>query len=443
MTRALPPRRWHHALSWRLVALFLLFALATTTVFVAGMHEMVHATWRGYGRPLVAGYVELVVQEIGTPPDVARAQALTERMPIAIRIDGPVVHWSSAAEPARGSLPFARRMLRGPGGGPAHDDPGWLFHRTLADGHQVAIGLASEPPGLLPRDGGAIALVLLLLLTALAYACVRWLLRPLQAIRQGAVRFGRGDFGHRIATTRRDELGDLADGINTMAGEIQHMLDAKRALLMAISHELRSPLTRARVHTELLDEGATRDALLRDLGQMRDLIDDLLESERLASGHAALLREPLDLARLAQDTLGRHFPGRGVALTVASGVPAIALDAARIRLLLRNLIDNALRHGGDAPPPELHIAAVAPQDGSAAAVVLTVRDFGPGVPEAELPNLFTPFYRAGAARSEGYGLGLAIARRSVEAHRGSIIAVNRPEGGLAVTIELPMTTRAG
>ena len=90
---------------------------------------------------------------------------------------------------------------------------------------------------------------------------------------------------------RNDELGDLAERINRMATSLQGMLDAKRALLLAISHELRSPLTRARVNAELVAEGEHRDALLRDLSEMRDLITDLLESERLATGHAALQTE--------------------------------------------------------------------------------------------------------------------------------------------------------
>ena len=105
-------------------------------------------------------------------------------------------------------------------------------------------------------------------------------------------RFGSGDFEPPIPVRRRDELGDLAERINRMAQSLHGMLDAKRALLLAISHELRSPLTRARVNAELVAEGEHRSALLRDLGEMRDLITDLLESERLASGHAALQPEP-------------------------------------------------------------------------------------------------------------------------------------------------------
>ncbi|WP_017757309.1 HAMP domain-containing protein, partial [Pseudacidovorax intermedius] len=185
-----------------------------------------------------------------------------------------------------------------------------------------------------------VALVLGLIL--LAYGVVHKLLRPLEDIRAGAERFGRGDFSRPIPLRRRDELGELAQHINTVAEDIKRMLDAKRALLLAVSHELRSPLTRARLNAELLPEtpegAAERAALLRDLNEMRDLISDLLEGERLSSPHAALQREPVDLPALArevmQELVARGLPlAEAVQVDAASDLPALSLDRARVRLL--------------------------------------------------------------------------------------------------------------
>ena len=190
-----------------------------------------------------------------------------------------------------------------------------------------------------------------LALTALAYARVRRMLRPLDDIRAGALRFGQGDFAQPIPVrhpARPDELGELAATINTMGGDIHQMLEAKRALLLAISHELRSPLTRARLNTELLPETPevqpSRDALLRDLAQMRDLITDLLESERLASPHAALQREPVDLCALVAEVVASLEGAPEVRQSMAADLPVLALDRTRIRLLLRNLLDNAIKY---------------------------------------------------------------------------------------------------
>jgi len=327
---------------------------------------------------------------------------------------------------------------------PAHTHgEGWgqrdesLLSRSTADGHRITFGLSVRPWHERPRRIGWITLAIVLLLTALAYSFVRRLLRPLDDIRAGAQRYGRGAFGQSIPIRRRDELGDLAADVNTMASSIHQMLEAKRTLLLAISHELRSPITRARLNTELLpedgDAGVRRQALLRDLQEMADLVADLLESERLGQGHAALHREPTDLAALLREVA----QGTPAQVEAEAGLPAIELDRARIRLLLRNLIDNAVRHGAADRPPIVKLA------GSGAGIVLTVRDFGPGVDAAALGQLAEPFFRPDAARERstgGVGLGLYLCKLVAQAHGGSLETSNA-EPGLVVRVILPRTGR--
>jgi signal transduction histidine kinase len=271
----------------------------------------------------------------------------------------------------------------------------------------------------------------LLLLTAVAYAVVRRLLSPLDDIRLGAQRYGSGNFSQPIPLRRRDELGDLAQRINTMAQDIHQMLEAKRGLLLAISHELRSPLTRARLNTELLPETAEvqplREPLLRDLLLMRDLVSDLLESERLASPHAALHLEPTDLAALVREVV----TDPAVRLQLQAGLPAWPLDRARLRLLLRNLVHNAQQHG--LAPIEVHVNRVH------GGVQLRVRDHGPGVADAQWAALAEPFYRADAARQRGtggVGLGLYLCRLVAQAHGGTL-TLRPAQPGLEAVVDLP------
>lgn len=270
------------------------------------------------------------------------------------------------------------------------------------------------------------ALALLLLVTGFAYASIRHLVRPLRALAAGAEAFGRGDFKHRVQVRHRDEIGDLAFRFNQMATDIQAMLDGKRALLLAISHELRSPLTRARLHAELVSEGASRDALLGELAQMRDLISALLESERLGAGHSALQREPCDLAALLQ-TLAQEFPGDGLELLIESGLPPLSLDRLRVQLLMRNLIDNALRHGR-----QVQAELRAEQGG----LRFSVRDQGPGVAPETLAQLGQPFFRPDAARSRsdgGVGLGLTLCRLVAQAH-GSRLELRNLQPGFEASV---------
>ncbi|WP_395699255.1 ATP-binding protein [Aquabacterium sp.] len=416
------PRRWHrrfrHSLRGRLVAMFLLLALATTLVFVGGTRVVFSSGWRELVQPLFRDYVDRLAAEIGSPPDIARAQALTQRLPIAVRIEGPVVNWSSHARLGGGQEGFMQAMLS----------------RSTADGHVIRFGLGDWHADRRPQGVVWLILVAMLLLLALAFAYVRHLFRPLDDIRAGAQRYGRGDFSRPIPLRRHDELGDLALQVNSMASGLQHLLEGQRALLLAISHELRSPLTRARLNAELVAEGASRDALLRDLALMRDLISDLLESERLAGGHAVLQREDSDLHGLLREVIAQHFAGQPIALALDPAMPRLALDRSRMQMLVRNLLDNALRHNAHQERPVEMSTAVEGER-----LCLRVRDCGPGVSESDLAKLAQPFFRPDAARtrsSGGVGLGLYLCRLVAQSHGGELLFRNA-QPGLEVTLSLP------
>ena len=366
--------------------------------------------------------MDKLAAEIGSPPDEARAKAIAARLPVSIRIDGPLLHYDShpgVSYPSRGHAP-------------EHEfgSEAWSLTRTTPDGHRIRFGLAGPLPDARPRTFGWITLAALLLLTTLAFAFVRRLLRPLDDIGAGVARFGNGQFEPPIPLRRKDELGDLAERINRMAASLHGKLDAKRALLLAISHELRSPLTRARVNAELVEEGEHRNALLRDLGEMRDLITELLESERLAGGHAALHTEAVDLAALVRELVAMQFADAGLKLQLDESIGPVQVDPMRMRLLLRNLIDNALRHSAGAPQPPVVTLARDTND-----LLLSVRDFGPGVAEEHLAHLAEPFYRVDSARQRatgGFGLGLYLCQLVAQAHGGEL-RIRHAEPGLEVT----------
>lgn len=426
----------HRSLRLRLMVVFVLLALALTVTFMGGVQKALSGDWHNAAYTLLADYVDRLAQEVGSPPSVARAQALTDRLPITIRIDGPDVHWaSSPAQPAW-----------------QHAAEGWqnLLTRTTADGHRLEFGLKTLDWGRRPRAAW-LTLGVLLLFTVLAYGYIRRLLRPLDDIRAGAQRFGAGVFDQPIPVRHAhhpDELGQLAATVNTMGSDIHHMLEAKRALLLAMSHELRSPLTRARLNTELLPEAAAdagpRQALLRDLGEMGRIITDLLESERLASPHAALQREPVDLAALAHEVAAelsaRHAGASAVPIHADRTLGVQQLDRARMRLLLRNLLDNSLRHGGAAAqPPALQLQA------DATHITIRMRDHGPGVPPEHLAQLSQAFYRPDSARQRstgGVGLGLYLCRLVAQAHGGQLTLRNAAPG-LEVLVTLPRHDASG
>jgi len=259
---------------------------------------------------------------------------------------------------------------------------------------------------------------------------LRRMLLPLDGLQAGVRALAKGQFGHRIEFDRNDELGELAQRLNQMAEDTQGLIKGKRALLMAVSHELRNPLARARLHAELMEEGPSREALLAELALMRELISALLETERLGAGAKALRRSECDLARLADG-----FARPGLRIEHEDALPHLRVDPPRVQLLLRNLINNALLHN---EPQRGPVTVRLRKEGRG--LRLVVRDFGPGVPQAALPRLGEPFYRIESTPQtgpvgQGVGLGLTLCRLIASAH-GSRLELRNVEPGLEASVLL-------
>jgi signal transduction histidine kinase len=259
------------------------------------------------------------------------------------------------------------------------------------------------------------------LATAGGHFFVVWMLKPLDDLNDATQAFGRGELDHRIQPVRADELSRLGLRFNRMAEELQALLDGKRALLLSISHELRAPLSRARTHAELMEEGPSRESLLEELSQMREMTSALLESERLAAGRSALRPRRCDLARLAGG-----FTREGLRIDIEEELPQPKLDPLRMQLLMRNLINNALHHNEPGKGPVILRLAKEGQG-----IRLVVRDFGPGVPHSSLEHLGEPFYRppnAGPRAPGGVGLGLTLCQLIAAAHGTRLELCNRDPG---------------
>jgi signal transduction histidine kinase len=276
----------------------------------------------------------------------------------------------------------------------------------------------------------------------LCYVLARLLSRPLRDIEGAVARFGQGDFSARTgASERRDEFGRLARTFDDMAARIQTLLAAERRLLLDISHELRSPLARLNVAVELARTGDDRQATLnriqKEADRLNALVGELLQVTRAEGDPSALRFEPLRLDEavrtVAEDSeIEAQSRGNTVRLqhlpeTTVNGDPEL------LRRAIENIVRNAIRYAPPDTPVEIGLRS------SAGRVVLSIRDHGPGVPDEDLARIFDPFYRVNTDRDRstgGVGLGLAIARRAVQLHHGSLRASNA-NPGLLVELELP------
>jgi len=432
------PRSRHNRLSVRLVGLFLLTGLALVVLIATTVGGIWRDQYRHAVQPHLELYVNYLLRDLGDPPDPRAAQALADRLPVEIMIDGPEVEWSSTPERIERDevdIFHARRVgrVRIEFGEYGHDR---LLIRSQVSEHRVTF-LLEEREG---RRRGAWGLGLLILLVlgvlAACYHGMRWLLKPIGQLDAGVQRIGAGELDHRIQIKRRDELGALAESVNAMAEDLQHMLEAKRQLLLAISHELRSPLTRLKVTTALLEESPRVEDVQRDIDEMERLITELLEAERLNTRHAPLNPEWLGLDELVHEFVAEENVEDQLEVNITPGLGKVQADPIRLKLLLRNLVGNALRHNRPDIGPV--ILSVEP-DGQS--LLLRVADHGPGMNADEVSRAAEPFWRPDSSRQRGtggFGLGLYLCLKIAEAHGGSMEIYNEEGSGTRVQVSLPV-----
>jgi two-component system sensor histidine kinase CpxA len=281
------------------------------------------------------------------------------------------------------------------------------------------------------------------LVVLLCYGFAYHLTSPVRKLRAVVDCFGRGDFSARaMDTNRQDEIGELAKSFNNMAERIQTLLAAERRLLLDISHELRSPLARLSVAVELARSGEDRDHMLdriqKEADRLNDLVAELLQVTRVEGDPSLRRTDTVRLDEMLGDVVYDSLleaKAKDCTLVLSAPLPITLVgDEELIRRAVENVIRNAIRYApqGTSVDVELRVSADMAQ--------VRVRDYGPGVPEEALPRIFDPFYRVDSDRnriSGGLGLGLAIARRSMELHKGRLSAENA-HPGLLVTMEFPI-----
>lgn len=441
--------RLSRSLSFRLFAIFLILG----GLFVWGTLTALRWVYNSDDiRGLISGHLSLhvsyVLDDIGSPPRIERALQITERVPVDIRIEGPGIDWAS--DPG---FPQLTALDFGPS--PAFsDEPGaWVdelqgVEFANQDGHnflKMETGdydiVVVSPRIADVRDGPPVIVLIVIMGLALlltAYLAVQWLFRPIRTIRAGAAQIGRGNFDQRIRNIRRDQLGDLAEDINRLAANVEGMLDAKRTLLLGISHELRTPLSRLRLLLEFLDDDGDQEDIRAEVREMEKIIVELLEAERLSARHAQLARSRVDVDALVDDMLNDFFAREVDRIEVVNrcGPVTANIDDARIMLMLKNLLSNALRYTPEsAGPVELTI------DRSGDELVFGVNDHGPGIPADEAERISEPFYRGDPSRTRdtgGTGLGLYLATLVADAHGGSLKVLNPGEPGARFAARIPL-----
>jgi two-component system, OmpR family, osmolarity sensor histidine kinase EnvZ len=432
-----------------LLAVFAMMAIAAGLGYVARNRDPGDTT-----AMLLPERAAAIVEVLEHTPSPRRATAIaalnSETVEVSYRPDKPDV-------PAAERLPFVERAIApyfAEVGGreviatlPSYATAGWKrlrigqYWRASRQPLKIAIGLSTGgyavletrgdivrrlwgvPPGFLIGALGA-------LVGLAAIVAIMREARPLRRLSDSVARFGGSAVPDPVQARGAPEIKRLIGAVNDMQERIAGLVKGRTVLLGAISHDLKTYLTRLRLRAETIPDAEQRARAVRDLDDMTALIEDALALARGAS--VSERREEVDVARLVEEEItGRkderlEFSGGG------SPRADVAGDAMALRRLFANLIDNALRYGK---------RAKVSVSGDRTALIVTVDDDGPGIPELERAAVFEPFYRVDPSRSRetgGAGLGLAIARAIVEAHGGGIGAETSPLGGARIRVSLPV-----
>jgi signal transduction histidine kinase len=434
-------------LFWRVylngLLLLVLAAVATTTVgaFI-GRGQM----WRSPDQ-LVAYAAERVADTRLDPArlaaSLARAREVFGVEMTVYRDDGTLVATSASAPPP----PLDGRRAAS------------LASATRIEGRRFAAPVPGEPRAYLLLEApfhaaglarGALFLAAVLLAAVLgSIPLARAIASPLEKLTRAARALGEGDLTVRAGVRAPGEVGELARAFDEMAERIEKLVKEERELLANVSHELRTPLARIRVALDLAAEGdlpAARRYLSEigtDLWELELLVKDVLTAAwldtqgRRAGNELALRRErvePGELLAHAAERFRAAHPDRSLDLRVDGGLPPLEGHAVLLRRLLENLLDNARKYSEPAEPVVLSARAEG-QD-----LLVEVRDRGIGIDAADLPRLFTPFFRTDRSRARGtggVGLGLTLAKRIVEAHGGSIAVESAPGQGTTIRFRVP------
>lgn len=323
------------------------------------------------------------------------------------------------------------------GMGPGFSALGTFFTVQIAlhDGTWVSFDSYLSPQAIdVPLRLALTLLILLVSVIALSLVAVRWVTGPLSSLATAAEKLGEDINRPPLPETGPSEAQRAARAFNTMQRRLSSFIADRTRIFTAMSHDLKTPITRLRLRTEMLEDDALRAKFARDLEEMESMVTQTLDFMREASSQEAVQR--VDVTALLESLQADYQDmGNEVGIEGSIGLPYPGRPLA-LRRCLTNLVDNAIRYGGR--------AAIRLED-AADRLTIRVLDDGPGIPEAELDQAFEPFFRGEASRNRetgGTGLGLGIARSIARAHGGDLVLRNRPEGGLEAVLTLARSAAA-
>lgn len=431
-------RRVRESIFLKLFFTVLLTTILLKVIFFIGVNLIMKPHIENNVRKVFVGYADLLFEDVGNEFDSTKIREIADKsgMIVMYKDSATGCEWSSSPDATYFPREFNRFYV-------IYEDErfgfrvGRVHSRVYREGGEYllvtnmknAIVQLAWIQILMPFIG-------ILVVAVLSLWLLRQILNPVKAFMVGADKFGEGDFTYRIAIDRHDEFGKLARSFNSMGKKLSNMVKEKEQLIRDISHEMKTPITRSTMALEFLPDSDFKERIACDLKELNKMITEILETERLQSSYGGLTLDSGSLEQLLLKIVEEYQFKTHAHITLLSNdhAPEIFFDKERIRLVLSNIICNALKYSGD------NGEIVVSTEYTDETVSVRVKDSGIGIEECELEKIFEPFYRVDRARSKetgGYGLGLHLCKKIIEAHKGTIRVQSTPGKGTEVCITIP------
>ncbi len=379
-------------------------------------------------------HVELLIKEIGDPFNEKKAKEISNKLEIQIRFNSREINWASNRSISKLKTDNFRNFGEKSKIKVGFTKKGPAIYISKKSGKYLFI-LHSERENF--RYIATRFLVFFILFISIViigmYFIIKSMLKPVKILETGVKELSSGNIDYRMKTDGNDELGELIISFNLMTSEIKKMISARDQLLMDVSHELRSPLTRIKVALEFIEENSAKDSIIDDISDIEKMVTELLETERLNSPYGVLKREKIELLKLIQSIKKDFFNVKpGLKIEKPKNKHFIYADKERLKILFKNIIGNALKFSNEQTNPVEIILYEKNKN-----IIAEIKDYGKGIPSKDIRNIFEPFYRVDKSRSKdtgGYGLGMSLSKKIVEAHGGEITVKSIPGKGTTVSL---------
>ena len=427
-------KKFRFSIFIKLTILFIFFTFASILVISFSSRFNNEMRPKRLVPPFIKQMNEYIIKDVGFPPDTMKAKKFADELNTNIRYKFNDFEWTTSElvpniEELSNSKEFQHHF-------PSHESfmmrfkDKEVFIKKVENG--VIILLPPTPKDFFnPEKIILLFISLFIIILVPLYFLLRWLFNPLKKITSTIKQIGDGNYDVKIPIKRNDELGELSSSINNMSESIKNSHYAKEQLLIDVSHELRTPITRIKLALEL---DSSKEQINEDLNEIQQKINSILENYRAESKHLKLDFIKTDFIQFVDSTINEYLNKSRLKFTYPENLKNnlyVNLDINKFRTVLRNLFDNALKYSSNQIDIFLNVETDF--------IELHIKDTGIGISEKDLKYIFEPFYRSDSSRSKktgGFGLGLAIAKKILDAHKCEIFVKSELNKGTEVIVKI-------